>query len=127
MSGAITSTWNSGRPKIWASPCLMGSGACVDVHTRSTPVRGSCSAATPRPSIGLPQLRSMTSRSERTRAARRNAPSGSPTCCGKRAARLPGTSAWTSGAAGAIACSSVTTAASGSYSTEIRSAASSAM
>ena len=30
-SGAITSTWNSGRPNMRASPFLMGSGACVDV------------------------------------------------------------------------------------------------
>ena len=33
-SGAITSTWNSGRPNMRASPFLIGSGACVDVHTR---------------------------------------------------------------------------------------------
>jgi hypothetical protein len=34
-------------------------GAGVALHTRSWPVRASCSAKTPRASIGLPQLRSM--------------------------------------------------------------------
>ena len=59
VSGTTTSTLNSGRPKIRARPFLIGSGAWVELHTRSWPVRASCSATTPRASIGLPQLRSM--------------------------------------------------------------------
>jgi hypothetical protein len=66
VSGAITSTLNSGRPNIRASPFLIGSGAWVELQTRSPPVRASYSATTPRVSIGLPQLRSMTSRSRQT-------------------------------------------------------------
>ena len=37
----------------------MGRGAWVELHTLSCPVLVSCSATTPRASIGLPQLRSM--------------------------------------------------------------------
>ena len=114
MSGAITSTLNSGRPKIRASPFLIGSGAWVEIHALSVPARASNSATTPRVSMGLPQLRSIHSRSRSTRAARAKAASGSPTRCTSRPARLAGTSACTSGDPSASAASSSVTAGSGS-------------
>jgi len=72
-SGATTSTLNSGSPKSPASPFLMGSGAWVESQTLRLRRRGSHSATTPRASIGLPQLRSIASRSRRTRGARERA------------------------------------------------------
>ena len=97
VSGATTSTLNSGRPKIRARPFLMGSGACVELHTRSWPVRASCSATTPRaPRSGCRSSARCRAAPGSTCAARRT-PRRVPTRWTTRAARFPGTSAWTSG------------------------------
>jgi hypothetical protein len=59
MSGAMTSTLNSGSPNSRASPFLIGNGAWVETHTRSLPVRSSYFGHHARASMGLAQLRSM--------------------------------------------------------------------
>ena len=104
----------------------MGSGACVESQTLRTRRRASHSATTPRVSMGLPQLRSIASRSRRTRGARPSAPAASPTACRNRAARFSGTSACTRAAPDASAVARSVTTGSGSYSTSISAAASSA-
>src|SRR2546428_11515716 len=120
-SGAMTRTWCSGRRTISATVVLTTCGIWVDVHRVNSPPLN-C-ATTPRVSIAVGTSRCWTRRRDTVASAVENASSTEPPYV-TRKQTLVCSSGWITSAPGRIAAPTWVTAASGSYVTSTRSAAS---
>ncbi len=114
-SGAITLIRSAGIDSTSLSVLLTMCGACELSQTVSSSRYGSYWATTPRHSIGAAVIRLV-------RKASSTEPASNIPC----ASTLSGSSSWSGGPLPRTACSTSTTAGSGSYSTLTSSAASSA-